>query len=314
MLFFGLPLGALALERAGLRVVGAGVRGRAPGLSRLRRRLDAVGAPLLERPSLDDDAVLDRLAATRPDQIAVWFWPRLLPPAVLRLAPFAFNVHPSLLPRHRGPDPYFWALAERDEVVGVSAHRLGPSFDSGPIIGHLAFPMPARGNAWALARWLDRPGLRLLCGVARAHAAGVELSARRQLEARVTEAPHPLPEQCELRWRRPTAELLALVRAAAPEPGAYTEVGDGVLLVVLAASPAERPGSFLSPGRGVRTGRGILVGTGDGAMRVDVARVERRDGDEARRGPTARGAAVAELAPRLPFLGRPATKIQGCPR
>ena len=38
-----------------------------------------------------------------------WFWTTRLPEAILRLAP-SVGVHPSLLPRHRGPDPCFWAI------------------------------------------------------------------------------------------------------------------------------------------------------------------------------------------------------------
>jgi methionyl-tRNA formyltransferase len=259
VLALGLPLGALALRRAGLEVVGAQVRRPAPGLRRLRRQLGADRV----RVGPDVDPALLELA---PDQIACFYWPRRLPERVLAAAPFAFNVHPSLLPRHRGPDPFFWSILEGDALVGATAHRLSPELDAGPILAQLAFPAPRDLDAGRLARWLDRPLLQLLVGVARARAEGTPLEARPQPLEAVSWAPFPTDEDCELRWSEPTARVLARIRAASPSPGAFTEVAGRSVTVLRARGAPPVPG--LRVGEGVRTDEGFRVATADGSVVV----------------------------------------------
>lgn len=44
------------------------------------------------------------------------------------------NVHPSLLPKYRGPNPYYWVLANHETVTGVTIHQIDVGIDSGNII------------------------------------------------------------------------------------------------------------------------------------------------------------------------------------
>jgi methionyl-tRNA formyltransferase len=274
VLYLGLPLGALCLLADGLDVVGACIsRPEQPGMRRLRRRLPA--APVLERPDLRDPAVLELLRALAPDQIVSWFWTKRVPESVLALAPFAFNVHPSLLPRHRGPDPYFWALASQDRETGVTAHVLTARYDEGPILAQRTLPIPGAVDAWRLARLLDRPALSLMREIACRHGRGETLSAEAQDEAKATLAPEPEDDDCELRFSWPAATLLARIRAAAPWPGAFTEYQDRTV-VVLRAEAAPRPDG-LEPGQAARVANAVVVAAADGAIRVLAARCEEED-------------------------------------
>ena len=73
--------------------------------------------------------------------------------AVLEVAPLgAIGVHPSLLPRHRGPDPYFWAIESGDLETGVTAHRLEEEYDTGAILAQRRLAIDASWNSWT--RWL----------------------------------------------------------------------------------------------------------------------------------------------------------------
>src|SRR6185312_10369836 len=60
---------------------------------------------------------------------------RRLPGTLLRLPRLGcLNVHPSLLPAHRGPDPLFWIFHDGDETGGVTIHLMDEGFDTGPIV------------------------------------------------------------------------------------------------------------------------------------------------------------------------------------
>ncbi|MGD8683440.1 MAG: formyltransferase family protein, partial [Chloroflexota bacterium] len=69
------------------------------------------GLPVTTPASLRDDAVLDALRAYRPGLIVLADYGRLIPAAVLEMpAHGALNIHPSLLPRHRGASPVVAAI------------------------------------------------------------------------------------------------------------------------------------------------------------------------------------------------------------
>jgi len=52
------------------------------------------------------------------------------------------NCHPSLLPNHRGANPYFWAIYSGDTKTGVTFHKMTEKFDSGEILMQAAFDIP----------------------------------------------------------------------------------------------------------------------------------------------------------------------------
>lgn len=282
LLYLGLPLGALYLQRDGFTLAACGIsRPDAPGMWRLRQRLQ--GAPLLERPNLDRREVRSRLAATRPDVVVSWFWTRRIPRAALDLAAHGgVNVHPSLLPRHRGADPYFWTLRRRDLHTGVTVHRIDEQYDTGPILLQRKVIVPPGADAWRLAKRLDLPSLEALRDALRALRDGAPLAAVPQDPALATDAPAPTDDDCEIRWDEPAEEVQALIRAASPEPGAFTAVGDESV-VILDAEVAPRPVATLIHGECVRDQGAIFITCGDGrALRVLRARAD--DDDAARTG------------------------------
>lgn len=72
-------------------------------------------------------------------------YPWKLPDAILHAAPLgAINVHPSILPAHRGPDPVFWTLHAGDRVSGATIHRMTATFDHGPILAQRVIGLPNR--------------------------------------------------------------------------------------------------------------------------------------------------------------------------
>ena len=271
--YFGLPLGALALARAGFfpNVIVLG-HSDAIGARRVRRQLGR-HAMVLARPDLADPTVLAAVASARPDVILGWFYPKQIPAEMLRLAPRgAFGVHPSLLPRWRGPDPYFWAIYAGDSETGVSLHRLEAEYDTGAVVAQTRLAIDAGESAWRLAKRLDRPGLALLTACARRLAAGEALEGTAQDPARVTAAPAPDENLLSIDWRRPAAEIVRLVCAASPYPAASADLGDEVVDLVRVAHYAPALPRALEPADAVWTPRGLVVCAGDGGVLIERAR------------------------------------------
>lgn len=268
--FFGLPQAAVLLARDGHELSYAGVLVER-GIRRLERHL-AVGRTQ-RMPDLTLDATYARVRDAKPDLIVSWFWVKPIPPRVLAITR-AIGVHPSLLPRHRGPDPYFWALDAGDAVTGVTAHRLDATYDTGAILTRRELAIDPAWDAWQLARALDRPSLSLLRQVVKSYAEGRPPPEQPQDDALATQAPAPSEDDLALRWSWPAERLARRVRAAAPWPGAWTEIGEELLVLTRARVTKDYPRA-LAPGEAaVRTDGVAVVRAGHDALELLAGRAE----------------------------------------
>lgn len=146
--------GILPYLAANFGVVGAlRRRGRLSDLCR------AQGIPAMAIP--DVNAAQDAIAAARPDVILSFHFDQIFRAETLALAPLGgINVHPGLLPRHRGPIPTLYALAEGG--TGVSVHVLAPRIDAGGVLAQRAVPLPPGLSAGWAARVLHLAALPLV--------------------------------------------------------------------------------------------------------------------------------------------------------
>jgi len=244
-----------------------------PGRRRLAR---AIGAQnVLSANELGarlDERVRATLERERPDLVVSWFWTRRLSKAVLARARFGgIGAHPSLLPRHRGPDPYFWSIDSGDLETGVTIHRLTERYDDGAVLASSRLAIGDR-DAWQLARALDRPSLALLRAAVRSFESGTPPGGVAQDEARATLAPEPSGDELRVDFRWPTERALRRVRALAPVPGVPLSI-EGLELVVTRARVAETFPQALEPGEAAVVGepKVLVLRTGDGALAVTRA-------------------------------------------
>ncbi len=80
-------------------------------------------------------------AALNPELGAIYSLSQLLPQAVIDLFPRGMiNLHPSLLPAYRGPNPYFWAFLDEAKSLGVTVHYIDAGEDTGDIISQHVVP------------------------------------------------------------------------------------------------------------------------------------------------------------------------------
>jgi len=69
----------------------------------------------------------------RPDLLFCTTYHRILNAETRAAAGHAINFHPSLLPRYRGPNPFYWVIRRGEIVTGITAHRLEAQADAGAI-------------------------------------------------------------------------------------------------------------------------------------------------------------------------------------
>ena len=114
-----------------------------------------------------DLALLNAAGAVQPDLIVCAGYMRILDGAAL--APWTgrmINIHPSLLPKHRGLHTHRQALAEGVAEHGASVHVVTAELDGGPVIAQAVVPvLPDDDEASLAARVLQREHPLLLACV-----------------------------------------------------------------------------------------------------------------------------------------------------
>lgn len=160
---FGLPDLLRPLAPLTQRLAGSRSTPKATPLRALCARL-GIATASVDDVNGPEGAALFREHA--PDLIATFHFDQILSAGTLALAPLGgLNVHPSLLPRHRGPVPTIHALAEGEGAFGVSVHRLTPAIDAGAILAQEAVRLPLDVTATRAAIVLHERGRMLLGGV-----------------------------------------------------------------------------------------------------------------------------------------------------
>jgi methionyl-tRNA formyltransferase len=127
--------------RAALRpiAVWAGLKQKYP----LEKAIEQMKIPRLLASTGSDPKVSRILKTSRADIICIAAYRWVLDPATYSLPEFgAINVHPSLLPRHRGRVPLFWVYYQDDRLSGVTVHRVSEQADAGPVLLQRSFDVP----------------------------------------------------------------------------------------------------------------------------------------------------------------------------
>jgi len=102
---------------------------------------------------------LARLTAIRPDIGLVVCFPERLGCATWTIPALGcFNLHPSLLPAYRGPDPLFWQFYYGERAGGVTLHCVSKELDAGPIVLQQPVPFTAGLTRQAAQRLVAEAG------------------------------------------------------------------------------------------------------------------------------------------------------------
>ncbi len=230
-----------------------------------------LGIAVAQPEKLGVDEFYRPFVELRPDVAAVVAFGRLITPRVLGVPRLGFvNVHPSLLPRHRGPTPVETAILAGDAETGVSTMLLDEGFDTGPVLLQRSVPIGPRDRTATLEPRLARVGAELLVETLHALAAG-SLVPRPQDERAATVTAKLERKMGRIDWTLPAGELDRRCRAFDPFPGLYSNFrGARVKVhdvrVGGAVAGDEPPGTVIdvSPaGIAVRCGAGTVAVLGE---------------------------------------------------
>ena len=222
--------------------------------------------PVIQPETFKSSEVMNKLASFQPELVIVAAFGAILPPEVLSLPKFTcLNVHPSLLPRHRGPSPVANTILCGDELTGVTIMLMDTGMDTGPILAQEKAGISFADTTGSLSKTLADVGAKLLLETLPGWL-NKELRPQVQDEAQATYSKLITSENAEIDWHLSAVELWRRVRAYNPWPISYTwyqgkrlrihrsipfgNIAEGELGEVIALPE--------SPEVGVVTGQGIL--------------------------------------------------------
>ena len=124
---------------------------------------EAKGIRVLQPTNLSSQRVAQELGLLEPKAMIVAAFGRKIPVTLSRLAPLgAINIHPSLLPKYRGPSPVITTVLEGDALTGVTVMAIDEGMDTGPILAQQETPVLRGETAGDLTRRLFERGADLL--------------------------------------------------------------------------------------------------------------------------------------------------------
>lgn len=238
---FGVPLLRRIAEGAGDLVVLS--QPDRPAGRRLQLRATPVtafarehGIPVITPHRLRSPEAIEGLRAYAPDGLVLVAYGQMVPQDLLDLAARPpLNVHPSLLPRHRGAAPVAGTILAGDREGGVTLLVMTAELDAGPIVRQWPVSLAGRETTPELETTLADLAAEVVPPELERWAAG-GLDPEPQDDAQATNV-HPFTRADGwIDWQRPAAEIDRQVRALQPWPGAWTTI-DGRRIHVRRARP-----------------------------------------------------------------------------
>ena len=225
--------------------------------TRIGKRAAEIGVdPILTPARLRAPASIEGVLELGPDLLVLADYGQIVPAELLDVRLGALNVHPSLLPRHRGATPVPAAILAGDPESGVTLIRMDAGIDTGPIVAQRRMALTGSETAPGLEAELAALAGELLAATVGPWLRG-EIEARLQPDDGATMTRPLRREDGRLDPSRAPVELERQIRAFQPWPGSFVDTPLG-RIVVWNAEPADAgppAGTFDADGLGTAGGR-----------------------------------------------------------
>jgi methionyl-tRNA formyltransferase len=202
----------------------------------------------------------------QPDAFVVVAF-RILPRELFSIPKFgSLNIHPSFLPKGRGPAPIQWTLLRGEEETGISIIQLTEQIDGGGILMQETAPVHDEECFGDLHDRFAKRGAEMIVEVLDRLEGGEDIRPIQQDDSKATSARKLKPEDYVIDWKESTEDVYNRIRAFSPLPGAVAKLG-GEPIKILRVKPYEMSLKD-RPGKIVKIKPSIFVETKDGYLEL----------------------------------------------
>jgi methionyl-tRNA formyltransferase len=195
--------------------------------SPVKQAAENLGLTVLQPASLKDDGFFAEFASLAPDFAVVAAYGKFIPDRYIQTPKHAFlNIHPSLLPKYRGPTPVQAALLNGETETGVTIMQIDKEMDHGPIYLQKKFDILPDETYPQLHDRLAHEGATMLLEIINNFS---NFTAQEQDHSQTTFCKIYTREDARIDWSKSHQEIYNQIRALNPEPGTWTIWQDKIL-------------------------------------------------------------------------------------
>jgi methionyl-tRNA formyltransferase len=182
--------------------------------------------PCFSYNSLPKDSLLQKIREARPKLAVLASFGAIIPKEILNIFPLGIiNIHPSLLPKYRGPSPVQAAILSGEKTTGVTIIKLDEMVDHGPILAQEKEKILPTDTAQSLYQRLFEKGALLLQTVLPKYLAGkITPKEQNHKEASFTKILKKEDGYISLSSPPEKEMLERMIRAYYPWPGVWTKI------------------------------------------------------------------------------------------
>lgn len=223
--------------------------------------------------NINREEAIKKIESYHPDLMIAAAYGKIVSQEILNIPKFGcINLHPSLLPKYRGPSPINWALFNGEKETGNTIFFMTKKMDAGDIIYQSKMKIMIEDNYGSLLKKLSEQGandvLKALFLIDRGIANPIP-----QDESAATFSKFINRDIRRICWTKSAEDIVNRIRGLSPYPGAFTYFQNKELKIIKAKPFINingKPGLFLK----IVKNQGILVGTGCGAILVETVKPE----------------------------------------
>lgn len=164
-----------------------------------------------------------KIKELKPDLVIVASYGKVIPKKILEIPKHGcLNIHPSFLPKYRGPSPIQTTILNGDKKTGVTIILMDEKIDHGPILVQQEWEIPNSKITYPeLSQKLAQLGIKLLIQTIPKWIRG-EIKPKSQDHSKATHTKILKREDGKIDWSEPAQEIERQIRAFNPWPGTFT--------------------------------------------------------------------------------------------
>ena len=226
------------------------------------------------KPEKLDASAREQVASINPHLLVSFAYGRFFGPKFLSLFSLGgINIHPSLLPKYRGPAPIQSAILNRDSVTGITIQKFAEQMDCGNILAQEELQLTGKETTASLSKVVAEKAPAMLACVLENIAKGQQ--GIPQDHSKASFCSLVTKDSGIIDWKQGAHEIEAKIRAFDPWPLCRT-IHNSRQLFILKADIYSGKDEKKEPGKvlGIDKERGILVQTGEGILCVTELQYE----------------------------------------
>jgi methionyl-tRNA formyltransferase len=198
------------------------------------------GLKVFQPKTLKDDDAFESFTKLNPDICIVAAYGKIIPKRYLGIPKYGFvNVHPSLLPKYRGPSPIQTAILNGEKETGVTIIIVDEEIDHGGIVSSIKYQVSRYKNYKEIEDDLAKLGAKLLIETLPKYVDG-NFQLKSQDHSQATFTKMLSREDGRINWSEPAVKIYNKIRALNPEPGAWTTWNGKILNIKKAGLQDEK--------------------------------------------------------------------------